>query len=50
MVVYAQALAEVLDNPASVATLRRGIFIPKKNDQNNLDLIQFFKNKSNITH
>ena len=49
MVAYIQALAEVLDNPASVATLRRGIFIPK-NDQNNLDLIQFFKNKSNITH
>ena len=49
MIVYTQALAEILDSSASVATLRRGIFIPK-NDQNNLDLIQFFKNKSNITH
>ena len=49
MVVFVQAMAEILDSSASVATRRRGIFIPK-NDQNNLNIIQFFKNKSNITH
>jgi len=29
MVVYVQALAEILDNSVSVATLRRGIFMLK---------------------
>jgi hypothetical protein len=31
MVAYVQALAEIIDSSASVATLRRGIFIPKNN-------------------
>nr|DAS03704.1 MAG TPA: hypothetical protein [Caudoviricetes sp.] len=31
MIVCVQALTEFLDNSVSVATLRRGIFIPKNN-------------------
>jgi len=31
MVVCVQALAEILDNPASLVTLRRGIFMSKNN-------------------